>query len=166
MATIKELTSQLKKLGIEVPLKAKKVDLEKLLSEKVPDRISDKGEETTVKTTISEGEDYLQKYQYGRELPLGDPRTNPSLGGKAARMKGFLLKQPRVRIIIPREQGESPIVRLSVCLNGYRLDFPKQTYIEVPEQVAEVIMSSQHQTEEALQYMRVDRNEKTTEALS
>ena len=125
---------------------------------KVPARITETAE-VPVQAPVAEV-DYLRKFQYKKINggPVwGKPETDPSQGSKAERMKKLLLKQPKVRIIIPRAEGESPVVKLSVNLNGYRLDLPKQTYIEVPEQIAEVIMNSQHQTEEALQFMRIDR---------
>jgi len=43
-----------------------------------------------------------------------------------------------------------PKIRHSVTLNGYRLDLPKQTYIELPLQIAEVISNSFEQTDMAI----------------
>lgn len=107
-----------------------------------------------VVTDTKADEDYLQQYQYGKELPLGDIRTNPSKGGKAEVMKKSLLAQPRVSILIPVPEGSDSSVPQSVTLNGYRLDLPKNVYVEVPKQVAEIIMQSQRQTVQALNQFR------------
>lgn len=117
----------------------------------------EKGEDTDV--------DYLLKYQYGRELPLGDVRTNPA-GGKAKAMKDSLLVQGRVRVLIPVDSGSDPSVPFSVCLNGYRLDLPRNQYIDVPQQVAEVIMNSHSQTVRALEQFKIGGNKAKEDALS
>ncbi len=110
-------------------------------------------------------EDYLQKYQYGRELPLGDPRTNPQ-GGKPLTMKLALLAQSKVRVMIPVDSGSDPKVPFDVTLNGYRLSLPRNQYIDVPEQVAEVIMNSHSQTTQALEQFKIGGNKAKEDALS
>jgi len=126
-------------------------------SEEAPPKIESKGSAEREELPAPETEkDYLQKYQYKKQILFGSLATNPTPGTKKYRMKQKLLMQPRVRIIIPRAPKEPAIVKLSVNLNGYRLDFPKQEYIEVPEQVAKIIMKSQRQTEEALSFRRLD----------
>ena len=109
-------------------------------------------------------QDYLQKYQYGRELPLGDERTNPR-DGKAKVMKQALLSQSKVRVMIPVDSGSSPDVPFSVTLNGYRLDLPRNQYIDVPEQVAEVIMNSHSQTNQALNQFKIGGDKAKEDAL-
>jgi len=130
---------------------------------------NDEGEPEPAETKTKEDKDYLLKYQYGSDdngpMKYGDPRTNPAKGSKAETMKKALLAQPKIKIIVPKADGEDPTVRLSVNLNGYRLDFPKNTYLDVPEQIADVIISSQKQQTEALMPFRIDRNRKTEEAL-
>lgn len=110
-------------------------------------------------------EDYLQKYQYMRERQLGHPDSNPR-EGKAKLMKDNLLSQPKVRIMIPVESGSDPSVPFDVTLNGYRLSLPRNTYIDVPEQVAEIVMTSQKQTTEALAQFRSDRKKDVQDALT
>ena len=101
-------------------------------------------------TTDAPSGDYLRQYQYKREMPLGHPNSDPQSGGKAAKMKEILLSQKKVTILIPLDAGSDPKVPYSVTLNGYRLDLPVNTYVEVPEQVANVVMDSQIQTVAAL----------------
>ena len=65
-------------------------------------------------------------------------------------MKKALLVQPRANLFIPLRENESAASVLSVNLNGYRLDLPKNVYVEVPKQIAEVIMESLNQQAKAL----------------
>ncbi len=109
-------------------------------------------------------EDYLQKYQYMREMPLGHPNSNPR-GGKAEIMKKNLLAQRRVTVMIPVDSGSDPSVPFSVQLNGYRLDLPRNQYIDVPEQVADVIKQSHNQTVQALSRDRIDGDKDKESAL-
>jgi|APEBP8051072266_1049373.scaffolds.fasta_scaffold19378_2 hypothetical protein len=64
-------------------------------------------------------------------------------------MKAKLNSQPRVRIIIPKEQNEAEGAFETVQLNGYTLQIKKGVYVEVPEQVADVIMASNKQINDA-----------------
>ncbi len=165
-----QLIAELKKLGVEVD-PAKKLTnpkLEKMLAKAKTEASNDQGEEPPERLkpedseenetppSIDKEKDYLQKYQYKKQTPFGSKATNPAPGSKKDRMKQKLLKQPKVRIIIPRFSKEPRHIKFSVNLNGYRLDLPKQAYIEVPEQVAKVIMKSQKQTDEALEFRRLD----------
>jgi len=95
-------------------------------------------------------EDYLRQYQYRKQTKEGSVDSDPQPGSKAETMKKFLLSQERVSIFIPRERGADPSIKQSVTLNGYRLDLPKNTYINVPRAVADVIIESLNQTEAAI----------------
>ena len=110
--------------------------------------------------------DYLQKYQYKKQTKFGSPETNPAPGSKAEIMKKNLLAQPKNSIFIPLEQGQDSSVKLSVTLNGYRLDLPKQVCLELPSQISEVIMESLRQQTEALKPYRIDGNKDKENALS
>ena len=116
-------------------------------SEEVPAPVSD-----DVPPPSTPVDDYLQKYQVrivqGIQIK-GGKESDPEKDSKAERMKEHLLSQPRVRMMISRPDGESKSVEQSVTLNGYRLDLPKNTYLDLPQQIAEVIRQSQGQTEEA-----------------
>ena len=110
-------------------------------------------------------EDYLRQYQYRKDTQFGSLASDPVPGSKAERMKQFLLTSPKIRMFIPRPQGEDKTILQTVNLNGYRLDFPKQTYVEVPEAVADVLMESLVQTELAIQRDRIDGNAGREKAL-
>lgn len=79
----------------------------------------------------------------GTELELVSKRHL----GKQQKMKEMLSKQPKVRIYVPLEGKEVPGTQLPVTLNGYRVNVPKGMYVDVPQQVADIIMESLNQTE-------------------
>lgn len=112
-----------------------------------------------------EAGDYLRKYQVRKQTPPGSIESDPPKGTKAAKMKKFLLSQPKVRMLVPRPAGEHSSIQQSVCLNGYRLDFPKDTYVDVPLQVAEVLGESLKQTNAALQKNLIEGNKAKEESL-
>lgn len=95
--------------------------------------------------------DYLRKYQVRKQTVPGSVGSDPPAGSKAEKMKVFLLKQPKVRMIFPHPVGEAPSIKQTVCLNGYRLELPKDTYVDVPEAIANVLAESLKQTNVAIQ---------------
>lgn len=82
----------------------------------------------------------------GSPVNAGISEKRVPAGSKAEIMKAMLAKQPKVRILIPTEPKEKLGATESVILNGYRLNIMKGVYVEVPQQIAEVIMESQKQT--------------------
>jgi len=109
--------------------------------------------------------DYLRMYQVRKQTVNGSKESDPAIGSKAATMKAHLLTQPRVRMLIPAAQGESKDAKQSVTLNGYRLDLPKNAYVNVPEQIADVLGESLMQTDAALQVNRIDGDKRRESAL-
>jgi len=75
---------------------------------------------------------------------------------KAEKMKENLHSQPKVTIMIPLDNGEAEGATLPVTLNGYKYTIMKNVYVEVPKQVAEVVMNSLKQTNAAGQAFRTD----------
>ena len=140
--------------------------------EEIPAKITPNAGATSSPVTPEEVEvgeentqDYLRQYQYKREMPLGHADSDPT-GGKPLAMKNQLLGQSKVRVMIPVDSGSDPSVPFSVQLNGYRLDLPRNQYIDVPQQVAEVIMASHKQTLQALDMFKVSGDKRKEEALS
>jgi len=84
------------------------------------------------------------------ELGEGVTEGHVPVGSKAEIMRAHLAKQPKVRILIPLEGKEKPGITVPVTINGYRQNIAKGVYVEVAEQVADMIMKSQKQTLEAL----------------
>jgi len=113
--------------------------------------------------------DYIRKYQYKKvdgNPTVGGAHTDPDVGSKAEAMKKFSLEQPKIRMIVPAQEGGDSKVPLSVNLNGYRLDFPRNTYIEMPENFATVVMESQRQQEDALKPFQIEKDSDKDIALS
>lgn len=181
MSTNKELMAELDKLGIKYPMRANKSVLEALFpqddDEEEPEKLIPDDDEESASTVEEdsgkspdvpvEEDDYLRKYQCKKltiggktYFGIGGRKTDPDVGSKAERMKAHLLEQPRVMIMVPVGSGESAKTPLSVTLNGYRLDLPRNTYVEVPQQVAETVRKSLQQQIEALEPMRADRDER------
>lgn len=89
--------------------------------------------------------------------------------GKAKIMREKLMKQPEIVTFVPREPGEAKSIPQTVNLNGYKLNIPKNTYVSLPYQIAEVIRNSHAQVEAAYAEMDarfgLDRDEKSIRAL-
>ncbi len=81
--------------------------------------------------------------------PASEVQTPARPMTKAEIMKDKLSKQPKVRIFIPLEKGESKNAVETVILNGYRLNIKKGSYVDVPQQVADIIKDGYQQTIEA-----------------
>lgn len=184
MPTIKELKKQLDKAGVEYDPKAKKSELEKLVlslgedkkESAVPAKLVPEDEEVRleppvprVPETPKTDPDYLRQYQYKKvdnNPTVGGVLTDPDPGSKAEVMKKSLLSQQKVGLFIPRPEKEDPSITLSVNLNGYRLDLPKNVYIDVPLQIAEVVRESLNQQAAALLPYQIGRSKAIEEALS
>ncbi len=102
--------------------------------------------------------------------------------GKAERMRAHLMKQPMVRILVPKgikekvgvivwvlnkitkrkEQVYVSGAYLPVQLNGFKWLIAKGKYDEVPQQVADVVSESQNMTEEAGKDFLIDRKDPDT----
>ena len=102
------------------------------------------------------------------EVKENDPFDFPGItggkspvGSKAWIMKQKLAKQKRVSILIPLGAKEKAGTTTPVTLNGYRLNIMHGTYVEVPEQVAKIIMTSQNQTMTALEGISPRTGKKT-----
>ncbi|TRZ50993.1 MAG: hypothetical protein D4S01_05740, partial [Dehalococcoidia bacterium] len=75
----------------------------------------------------------------------GIKESHVPVGSKAELMRDKLSKQPKVRILIPL--GDEKIgATFSVIINAYRLNIKKGVYVDVPQQVADIVMESQKQT--------------------
>lgn len=89
---------------------------------------------------------------------------------KAGVMREKLKREPTVRMLIPRVDGESKSIQQSIGLNGYKLELPKNTYVDLPMSIANVIRNSQKQVEDAYEEMEakhgVDRTDNHAQALN
>lgn len=96
-------------------------------------------------------------------------KADRQLKKDAQKMKEHLAKQRKVSIMIPFDQGvnaeDAKHIPFHVNLNGYPMDLPRGQYIEVPEQVAEVIRERLESEGKIGQQWRIDRDEKKAQAL-
>lgn len=109
--------------------------------------------------------DYLRQYQYRKQTEFGSEGSDPVPGSKAEKMKKKLLMQPKVRFMIARKPNEDRSVKASVCLNGYRLDFPKQQMIDLPEQIVGILAESLQIEEYAKSVNLIDGDKQKESAL-
>lgn len=80
-----------------------------------------------------------------------EPTLNERPKTKTEIMKEALAKQPKRTIMIPLESSEKAGTAYeTVQLNGYTYQIQKGVYVDVPEQVAKIIMNAQNLTREAL----------------
>ena len=85
---------------------------------------------------------------------------------KAQRTKEKLSKQPLVRMYLPLEGKEKVGSIHPVTINGFRVNVPKGIYVDVPQQIADVLADSFKQTEDAGKAYRLDLNNPTKEGVS
>ncbi len=99
---------------------------------------------------------------------------------KAERMAKHLEKQETIRVLIPLEANEKVgVVKEKIVhgikifehvsgaiwsktFNGYTVIYPKGTYVDVPEQIADNIREEYSQTEAAGRHLRLDRTDPRT----
>ena len=114
-----------------------------------------------------------------KEDPKQEKTDRLKWQGKAELMRAKLMKQPKVKILVPLEGKEKKGVVdwvynsktkrkeqvyrsgavLPVQLNGFKYFVPKGVYTEVPEQISRVIESSYNQTSEAGRDFLIDRQD-------
>lgn len=165
--TKQEILNRLKELGVEASPDSHFKTLEKQLKEiETSERITAPQEDHQLPEVEEEPEDYLRQYQYRQGAEPGSEASDPQPGSKAEVMKKKLLKQPRISTFIPRPPGEDPDIYQSVTLNDYRLDLPKDTYLELPKQVAETIRESHKQQAVALRQELIAGNKEKEAALN
>lgn len=104
-----------------------------------------------------------------RRVPVSDREVEKQWKGDAQKMKEHLDKQRKVAIMIPLEVGVAPEVAekipFTVNLNGYRFSIKRGVFVEVPEQVAEMIKERLESEGKIGKNLRIDRDQSTLEAL-
>ena len=146
-----ELKAKMEELEIELPRFNRKKAIELIIEKQGGDQ-NEKALEGNEDAQEPELEKVLDKPEPApaKKVFQGIKEERVAVGSKAQKMKEKLSKQPKKSIFIPFEQGEKPGVTLSVTLNGYRLNIRKGVYVEVPSQVADVVMDSLNQTAKAM----------------
>lgn len=97
-------------------------------------------------------------------------KADQALKQSAKEMKAALDKQPKVSIMIPFEVGENAEnaknIPFHVNLNGYAMDIPRGTYVDVPMQVADLIKERLESEGKIGRQWRIDSDARRQEALS
>lgn len=97
-------------------------------------------------------------------------KAERELRADAKAMKAHLDKQKKVSIMIPFEVGENPEngkkVKFHVNLNGYALDIPRGIYVEVPEQIADMVKARLESEGKIGSEWRIDRDAAKQTALN
>jgi hypothetical protein len=110
-----------------------------------------------------------------RPDPAEEKQVNRAFMAKAEAMRKKLESMPKVRFFLPISGGEKPgVVREVVVkgrkeqvhvsgaievvqLNGYKTIIPKGQFVEIPQQVAEVLSESMQATQQAGADFLIDR---------
>ena len=136
--TKQDIMKKLDEMGVKYDSKSDKATLEELLSQNgtsdKTEGYTDEDEKETATTSSS-----------APSLKLNEAK----LDSAQKKMLKKLHAQPKVKIIIPKEESESEDAYETVQINGYTWQIKKGGYVSVPKQVADIIMESQQQTAEA-----------------
>lgn len=73
-----------------------------------------------------------------------------TVSGIALQTKEILSKEPKVKMMIPLDPGEKAGAYRTVSINGYRFDVRKNTMIDLPQSVAQLIADAYRITSETL----------------
>lgn len=99
-----------------------------------------------------------------------EKKAERALRESARQMKEHLAKQPKVSIMIPFEAGENPEqgkkVPFHCNLNGYAMDIPRGVYVEVPQQIAEIIKERLESEGRIGRQWRIDQSQSKLDALA
>lgn len=74
--------------------------------------------------------------------------------------------QPRVLFYVPLAPGENPKTLEFVSINGFSVEIRKGVTVAMPKQIVEMIIEKYKIEQAAGAEKRIDRDDKTTEALS
>jgi len=73
-----------------------------------------------------------------------------TVSGIALQTKEILSREPKVKMMIPLDPGEKAGAYRTVSINGYRFDVRKNTMIDLPQSVAQLIADAYRITSETL----------------
>ena len=167
----------LKASGTKEELLARLQEADATPSEEAEETPEETQEETTEEETEEETPEEEASEEEPEETPapkvekpkLSDMEVEKELRTDAAKMKAHLAKQKKVSVMIPLEQGVSPEVAekvpFVVNLNGYRLSIKRGVFVEVPEQIADMIKERLESEGKIGSKYRLDRNPDKMEAL-
>ena len=101
--------------------------------------------------------------------PVSEREVEKAWKSDIQKMKDHLAKQRKVAVMIPLELGVSPEqaekIPFVVNINGYRLSIKRGVFVDVPEQVAEIVKERLQSEGQIGRELRIDRDTVTAEAL-
>lgn len=170
--TNKEIMEKLDELEVDYDPKAKKPELEKLLNEnpvyqkeqedirieeekkqKEKEEAEAEAKKKADEKELKEAEEKEKKEKEEADKKAEEEKNKKpepiDYKTKLQRIKESLAKQPKVRILIPKEKSETEGAFTTVQINGYMLQIKKGVYVDVPEQVADILNESAQIKEEA-----------------
>lgn len=158
-----ELKATAKELGL--PATGTKEELLERLNGATPAETPEEPEETTPEPE-EEPEAPVEPEPKGQ---VSEREVEKQWRGDAQKMKEHLAKQRKVSVMIPLEVGVAPEVAekipFVVNMNGYRFSIKRGVFVEVPEQVADMIKARLESEGKIGRNLRIDRDQKTLEAL-
>ncbi len=159
-----ELKATAKELGL--PATGTKEELLERLEGATPAETPEEPETETSEETEEEPEAPVEP---APKAKVTDREVEKQWRGDAQKMKDHLAKQKKVSIMIPLEVGVAPEVAekipFVVNMNGYRFQIKRGVFVEVPEQVADMIKERLESEGKIGRNLRIDRNQNTLEAL-
>lgn len=88
------------------------------------------------------------------------------LSADAKKTQERLAKQPKIRFMIPLQPNEKEGAFETVQINGYRLVIKKNVFVDLPEQVVDILSEHYRISSEVGKEYRTDRDQKTQDALT
>lgn len=159
-----ELKAAAKELGL--PATGTKEELLERLEGATPAETPEEPETETPEETEEEPEAPVEP---APKSQVSEREVEKQWRGDAQKMKDHLAKQKKVSIMIPLEVGVAPEVAekipFVVNMNGYRFQIKRGVFVEVPEQVADMIKERLESEGKIGRDLRIDRNQNTLEAL-
>lgn len=108
----------------------------------------------------------VEQKPFNRLAPIHGMKEDPgtSIEGPALATKEKLSKEPKVRMMIPLDPGEKAGAYRTVIINGYRFDVRKNTMVDLPQSVANLLASAYRITSEVLEDNPLNLNRADAEA--
>jgi hypothetical protein len=162
-----ELKAAAKELGL--PATGTKEELLERLEGATPAETPEEPETETPEEPEAPEETEEEPEEPVAKAKVSDREVEKQWRGDAQKMKDHLAKQKKVSIMIPLEVGVAPEVAekipFIVNMNGYRFSIKRGVFVEVPEQVADMIKERLESEGKIGRNLRIDRNPNTLEAL-
>jgi hypothetical protein len=123
------------------------------------------GEETEIlepiKEEVEEVEEVEETPKVVKQAPVMGMSADP-----IEQTREILKHQEHVNFIVPMASGEKPGAYETVQINGYKLTIQKGVMVSIPKAVANLIANKYRINMEAGSESKIDRDAKTSEALS